>query len=213
MPVITAEGLSKSFKGRQLYHDVTFQVDEGSITSISGANGSGKSVLFRLLVGFLAPDSGHVTIDARFMSGRRTFPDRFGIVIDRPGYIPGQTGLNNLRELASIRGRIGETKIRATMRLLGLDPDLKQKVRNYSLGMKQKLALAQALMEEPEVLILDEPFNALDTTSVRELKQTLLGLNDDGVTILFTSHNQVDIDDLATRRLAIENETVTTAQR
>lgn len=208
MAVITVRGVSKSYKGRDLYRNVNFDINEGSITSVAGPNGTGKSVLFRLLCGFLAPDSGTITIDPRYMSGRRSFPERFGVIIDRPAYLAGKTGLANLQDLAAIRGQIGDDKIKETMQRVGLDPELTQKVRHYSLGMKQKLALAQAMMEDPEVLILDEPFNALDADSVDGLRRIFQDLNQRGATIVFTSHNQEDIDHLATHRLEIARETV-----
>lgn len=211
MAVIALESVSKAFRGRPLYRDVSFEIEEGSVVAITGPNGSGKSVLFRVMCGFLLPDSGTVSIDPSFLSRGRTFPEGFGVVIDRPGYLAGKTGLNNLRELARIRGVIGDEQIRQTMSLLGLDPDLKQRVRHYSLGMKQKLAIAQALMESPRVLVLDEPFNALDVDSVSNVKRILKKLNAQGVTIVFTSHNESDVEDLATRRLAIQNERVVAA--
>lgn len=210
MPVISAHDVSKSYRGRPLYNNVTFDIEAGSITSVEGPNGSGKSVLFRLMCGFLAPDSGSIAIDPKYLSGRRTFPDKFGVIIDRPAYLPGRTGLANLHELAAIRHRITTEQVKDTMRLVGLSPDLKQKVRHYSLGMKQKLALAQAIMEEPEVLVLDEPFNALDTDSVQATRDLLVDLNSRGVTIVFTSHNREDIEALSTRRLVIRDESVVT---
>jgi len=211
MPVITLDAVSKAYRGRTLYRSANLQIEEGSITAITGPNGAGKSVLFRIMCGFLAPDSGIVTIDPRFMSHGRTFPEKFGVIIDRPGYLAGKSGLNNLRELAAIRGVIGDEHIRQTMPLLGLDPDLRQPVRYYSLGMKQKLAIAQALMEDPRVLILDEPFNALDADSVSNVKRILKELNSQGVTIVFTSHDSADIDDMAAQRLVIRDECVVAA--
>ncbi len=211
MSVIEVEGMSKSYRGRFLYKDVSFTIEKGEITAVSGPNGSGKSVLFRLLCGFLAPDSGVVRIDPGYLSKGRDFPEKFGVVIDRPAYLAGKTGLENLRELAAIRGVVTDADVKTTMQRVGLDPELRQKVRHYSLGMKQKLALAQALMESPEVLILDEPFNALDVDSVLRVKGIIRELNASGVTVVFTSHNAADIDDLASRRFIIENEMITAA--
>lgn len=213
MAVITLEAVSKAFGGQTLYQDVSFEIEEGSIVAVTGPNASGKSVLLRIMCGFLLPDSGMATIDKRFLSRGRTFPEEFGVVIDRPGYIAGKTGLNNLRELASIRGVIGDDEIRHTMNMLSLDPDIRQRVRHYSLGMKQKLAIAQALMESPQVLILDEPFNALDARSVSNVKRILKDLNSQGVTIVFTSHNERDIDDLTTRRLVIRDQRIVARRR
>lgn len=208
MEVISLNQVSKSYRGKTLYRDVSFSITEGSIISIAGHNGSGKSVLFRLMCGFVAPDSGTIKINERFMSKKRTFPEKFGVLIDRPGFLANQTGLRNLQQLAGIRGVIGDEEIRDVMSLLGLDPGAKQPVRQYSLGMRQKLALAQAIMEKPEVLLLDEPFNALDHESAKQVRNLLLSLNSQGVTVVFTSHSESDIQALAKERLEIVNGTI-----
>lgn len=205
MSVIAFRNVDKSFRGHVLYRDVSFDIQEGATTSVEGPNGSGKSVLFRLMCGFSLPDSGTITIDQRFLSKGRTFPEHFGVVIDRPGFLAHQTGLQNLEGLAKIRRRITVSEISETMASLGLDPNAPQPVRKYSLGMRQKLALAQALMENPKVLILDEPFNALDKESVLQVKNLLRKFVSRGNTLIFSSHNLVDIDDLAQIRLRIEN--------
>jgi ABC-2 type transport system ATP-binding protein len=205
MSVIEMSGVRKSFHGRTLYSDVNFDIPENSVVALSGPNGAGKSVLLRLMCGFMSPDDGVVTINPRYLSHRRTFPEKFGVIIDGPGYVAGQTGRENLQELARIRHVIGNNEIDATMRSVGLDPELRQAVRHYSLGMKQKLALAQALMESPEVLILDEPFNALDDESVQMVTMLLRQAHVDGATIVFTSHDRHHIDDLATTEMEIAN--------
>jgi ABC-2 type transport system ATP-binding protein len=208
MSIISMNQVQKSYRGRLLYRDVSFEIAEGTITAIQGPNGSGKSVLFRLMCGFTAPDSGSVEVDPRFLSAGRTYPENFGIVIDRPGFLGGLTGFQNLQKLAKIRNVIDENQIRQTMAAVGLEPTAKQAVRKYSLGMRQKLALAQAFMENPNVLLLDEPFNALDAPSVQNIKSMLHELNNQGVTIVFTSHNQADVDDLASNRLHIADSTI-----
>ena len=208
MSVVRVSDISKTFKGQKLYDGASMTIEEGSITAVVGPNGSGKSVLFRLICGFMEPDTGEIKIDPRFMSKGRDFPEHFGIVIDRPGYLAGKSGLKNLLELAEIRGVIKEPEVRKTMKLIGLDPDNKKPVRKYSLGMKQKLALAQAIMENPKVLVLDEPFNALDSDSVLLVRNLLGELNQAGVTIIFTSHNQADIDELATKIFEISGQKI-----
>ncbi|WP_104176442.1 ATP-binding cassette domain-containing protein [Cryobacterium sp. Y50] len=197
MAVIQLEKITKSFKGTTLFENVNATFDAGKIYGIVGHNGSGKSVLFKLICGFIVPDSGTVTIDPTYMSKNRTFPENFGVIIDRPGYLPQKTGLDNLRDLARIRAVIGDDEIRTAMKSVGLAPDTKQAVRNYSLGMKQKLALTQAIMEEPQVLLLDEPFNALDVDSVELVRNLLASYRDKGRTVIFTSHNREDMDLLA----------------
>lgn len=197
MTVIELDSVTKSFKGLTLFENATATFEAGKIYGIVGHNGSGKSVLFKMICGFLLPDAGTVTIDPRFKPAGRTFPQDFGVIIDRPGYLPKKTGLDNLRDLARIRGLIGDREIRAAMEQVGLNPDLPQKVRNYSLGMKQKLALAQAIMENQQVLILDEPFNGLDIDSVETIRELLKAFREEGRTIIFSSHNREDMDLLA----------------
>lgn len=161
---------------------------------IVGPNGSGKSVLFKMICGFVFPDEGTIIVDGVEIGKSKRFPENIGIIIDRPGYIANKTGFQNLKELAMIRGKISDDKIFETMEIVGLQPKAKQKVKHYSLGMKQKLAIAQAIMEDQQILILDEPFNALDAESVDRIRNLLLSFKNEGRTILLTSHNQEDIN-------------------
>lgn len=146
-----------------------------------------------MICGFVFPDEGNIFVEDTEIGKSKRFPDNFGIIIDRPGYIPNKTGFQNLKELALIKGKIDDARISEAMEIVGLQPNAKQKVKNYSLGMKQKLAIAQAFMEDQQVLILDEPFNALDAGSVERIRKLLLSFKDEGRTILITSHNQEDI--------------------
>ncbi|MCS4275889.1 ABC-2 type transport system ATP-binding protein [Mycetocola sp. BIGb0189] len=203
--IITVTELAKRFRGQALYERVNLEIRPGIIHALVGPNGSGKSVLLRLLCGLLKPDSGDVVIDPQFLDRRRVFPDRFGVLIDRPGALPHLSGIANLTALARIRHRTGNAELAALMRSFGLDPENLRRVRHYSLGMKQKLALCQAFMEDPRVLILDEPFNALDEISAQNLRERLRGLAADGVTIVFTSHDPRDVELLAQRIFVIEH--------
>ncbi|MBZ2199715.1 ABC transporter ATP-binding protein [Occultella gossypii] len=194
MPVISLRGVEKSYNRRALFTDVDLDVAPGTAVGIQGENGSGKSVLLKIITQFVRPDAGTARIDDAYLSPNRVFPQGFGVLIDRPGYIPSQTGLENLLALAGIRKVVDERKVRDTMTLLGLDPGLPQKARHYSLGMKQRLGLAQAIMEDQPVLILDEPFNGLDEDTVVEFRQLFRTMVDDGRTLIMTSHQQDDID-------------------
>lgn len=194
LSLITLDGVSKSYKGQTLFEQVNLTIDEGKAYGIIGPNGSGKSVLFKMICGFIFPDQGTITVQGKEIGKSGRFPDNFGVIIDRPGYLPNKTGYQNLVELASIRGEIGSEDIKKAMSAVGLSDKLTQKVKYYSLGMKQKLALAQAIMEHPQVLILDEPFNALDADSVQTVREILLDFKKAGKTILMTSHHQEDID-------------------
>jgi ABC-2 type transport system ATP-binding protein len=205
MTVIALREVSKNFRNATALRNVTLEIEEGQTYGLVGPNGSGKSVLLKLMCGFLIPDAGEVTIDPRYLDRRRTFPDRFGVTINGPGYIAGVTARQNLAELAAIRKRASLDDISRMLLTVGLDPDSKQRVRAFSMGMKQKLSLAQAFMEDPAVLILDEPFNALDEASVIVIKNYLRDQKAAGTTIVFTSHQREDVDELADAVFQIRN--------
>ncbi|WP_037289582.1 ATP-binding cassette domain-containing protein [Saccharibacillus sacchari] len=205
MSVIQLNKISKSFRGVHLFKEASAVFEKGKIHGLVGPNGSGKSVLFRMICGFMLPDRGIIEIDPAYRRGTQGFPDSFGIMIDRPGYLASQTGYENLRRLAQIRGLIGTEEIRRSMKAVGLDPDLRQKMRHYSLGMKQKIALAQSFMEGQQVLVLDEPFNALDERSVGQVRELLMAFRTEGRTILLTSHHRDDIEMLCDEVYRIED--------
>lgn len=205
MSIISLKNVSKSYKGLTLFENIDLNVEKGRIYGIVGPNGSGKSVLFKMICGFVFPDEGTIIVNGVEIGKSKRFPENIGIIIDRPGYIPNKTGFQNLKELAMIRGKISDEKIFETMEMVGLQPTAKQKVKHYSLGMKQKLAIAQAIMEDQQILILDEPFNALDAESVNKIRRLLLAFKNEGRTILLTSHNQEDIDILCDYVFRINN--------
>lgn len=203
-PIISLRNVSKSFSGRRVLSNVSLDIEKGSTVGIVGTNGSGKSVLFNLVCGFLMPDSGEVSVRGYALGRGRDFPENVGVLINAPGFIGLNTGLQNLRYLAGIRGVVGEKEIRAAMQKVGLDPEDKTKVEHYSLGMKQKLGIAQAIMEHQDILILDEPFNALDYKTYNDTKEIIRVLQAEGRTILMTSHNYDDLETLCTHIYAIE---------
>ena len=202
-PIISLDQVSKSFSGRRVLSDVSLDVEKGSTVGIVGANGSGKSVLFNIICGFLTPDSGQVYVRGQALGKGRDFPENVGVLINSPGFIGLNTGLQNLRYLAGIRGVAGEKEIRSAMQKTGLDPEDKTKVEHYSMGMKQKLGIAQAIMEDQDILILDEPFNALDYKTYNDTKDIIRILQAEGRTILMTSHNYDDLETLCTHIYAI----------
>ncbi|WP_375400550.1 ATP-binding cassette domain-containing protein [uncultured Amnibacterium sp.] len=208
-PVIRVADVTKRYRAAELFHDVTFDIEPGRTYGLVGPNGSGKTVLLKLLAGLTLPDRGSIAIDPSHLGRDRSYPDRFGITINGPAYLGHLTGRQNLLQLAAIRRRIAADRIDTTMAAVGLSPDLKQRVRHYSLGMKQKLSLAQALMEHPSVLLLDEPFNALDRTSISTVHGLLQEQQSLGTTIVFTSHDSRHIRDLSDVVLEIDARTVT----
>lgn len=185
MPVLELVGVSKTYRKRLLFQDVDLSLDEGSSTALVGPNGSGKSVLLRIMCRFIEPDHGTVRLSPRFLSPGRTFPQDVGVIIDRPGYIGGLSGLENLLSLARIRQLVDEDHVRAVMTRLHLDPDDRTPMRRYSLGMKQKISIAQAVMENQQLLILDEPFNALDDSSRAAVVDLLREIRAGGGNALF----------------------------
>lgn len=203
--VIELDQVSKSFSRRPILREITFAVESGSTVGIVGSNGCGKSVLFQVICGFLASDSGIVRVRGQTLGQGRDFPENVGVLINSPGFIGLDTGLQNLRYLAGIRGIIGDGEIRAAMQKVGLDPEDHTKVEHYSLGMKQKLGLAQAIMEGQDILILDEPFNALDYKTYNDVKELIRILHAEGKTILLTSHNYEDIETLCGQVYVLDN--------
>lgn len=205
-PYIEVKDVSKSYGQRILFQDVSLSVDRGKTVGIVGGNGSGKSVLFKILCGFEKPDRGSVSVCGKQLGANGyDFPDNMGIFINAPGFIGIYSGFQNLKFLADIQGKIGEQEIRDAMDKVGLDPDNKTKVDHYSLGMKQKLGLAQAIMEGQDTLILDEPFNALDYKTYEDVKSIIRMLKAEGKTIFLTSHHYKDLEQLCDKIYAIES--------
>ncbi|MDY5957577.1 MAG: ABC transporter ATP-binding protein [Frisingicoccus sp.] len=194
MSGIIVEHVYKSFGMEQILTDVSMKVLPGKIFGIVGNNGSGKTVLMKCICGFLQPDSGIVRVNGKIVGKACDFPEDLGVIIETPGFLPNLTGYQNLKILASLKGIIGKKEIREVLLQVGLDPDMRKPVGKYSLGMRQRLGIAQAIMEKPKVLILDEPFNGLDKTGVGHMRDLLQELKGQGKAILLASHNAQDIE-------------------
>ena len=193
---IRVEGVYKRFGTDTVLKDVSRSFERGRIHGIVGNNGSGKTVLMKCICGFLIPDGGSITVNGERVGVDVDFPRDMGLIIETPGFLPNMTGVKNLEILASLNKKIGLREIAASMRAVSLDPSMNKPVGKYSLGMRQRLGIAQAIMEDPTLLILDEPLNGLDKHGVREMRQLIKGLKEQGKTILLASHNQGDIDEL-----------------
>lgn len=193
---VSVQNVSVFFGSEQVLHEVSHDFERGRIHGIIGNNGSGKTVLFKCICGFLQPTSGKILVDYERVGKDTDFPEDTGIIIETPGFLPDLTGFKNLRLLASLRHVVSEKQIRQTLKRVGLDPDLKKRVSAYSLGMRQRLGIAQAIMEDPSLLILDEPFNGLDKNGVRDMRELLKSLRKEGKTIILASHNAGDIEEL-----------------
>lgn len=189
--------LSKSFKQKEVISNVNFSFESGKKYAITGINGSGKSVLLKLICGYSLPDHGSIMINQVLLGEKTDFIVDAGISINAPEFLFDLTGLENLEILAEIQKKINKSGILKWTKLLEMDDFINKKYKTYSLGMKQKMRLVQALMEEPSILILDEPFNALDAYSVKLVKNILNNYMDGHKIIIFTSHHKEDIQDLS----------------
>lgn len=190
---VELKNVTKRFKETTALEDVTVSFDTGKIYGIIGRNGSGKTVLFKCICGLLAVTGGEIIVLGQNVGDGLHVPKRVGAVIENPGFLPNVSGYRNLYYLASLSGKPDRQKILDTIALVGLDPKSKKHVGNYSLGMRQRLGLAQAIMEDPELLILDEPMNGLDNQGVQDMRALLKELRAKGKTIILASHSQEDI--------------------
>ena len=188
--------LSKTFGQDEVLKHVTRNFEAGKIHGVVGNNGSGKTVMFKCICGFLQPTSGKVFVQGKQIGRDVDFPEDLGLIIETPGFLPQLSGLRNLEILASLKRKIGLKEVADTIRRVGLDPLSTKPVGKYSLGMRQRLGIAQAIMEDPSLLILDEPMNGLDKHGVAEMRALFQSLATDGRTILLASHNIGDIDAL-----------------
>ena len=182
------------FKKDILLDHVSYQCEQGKIHGIVGRNGSGKTLLMKCICGFIRPNEGHIYVRDKEIGKDIEFSPDTGIIIETPGFIPYYSGYRNLKVLAAINNRISRKDIENAMYQVGLDPTMKKRVATYSLGMRQRLGIAQAIMEDPSLIILDEPFNGLDKHGVEEMREYFLSLKKKGKTILLTSHNTEDIE-------------------
>jgi ABC-2 type transport system ATP-binding protein len=192
--MIVVNGISKNFRDQQVLKKVSVDFPAGEITGIVGRNGSGKTVLLKCIIGLLKPDHGEIIVQGKRIGKDVDFAENVGFIVNRPGFLKEMSGFRNLKYLASIRGRIGDTEIREALDMVGLGFVGRKPVGKYSMGMVQRLGIAQALMEKPSILIFDEPMNGLDNNAVSEIRTLFLKLRKQGKTIIITSHNHEDID-------------------
>ena len=192
--VIQVTDLVKSFGKEIVLHHINVNFASGKIHGIIGRNGSGKTMLMKCICGFIPVTSGKVTVFGKVIGKDVDIPDNIGAIIETPGFLPEYSAYRNLKFLADINGKASKENIRNAMQSVGLDPDSRKHVGKFSLGMRQRLGLAQAIMEDPELLILDEPFNGLDKQGAGEVCELLRGLKERGKTILIAAHNMLEIE-------------------
>lgn len=194
MNAIEVNNLTKRFKDAIVLNKVSVSFEQGKVHGLIGRNGSGKTMLMKCICGIVPYKTGAVLVNGKQIGRDVDIPTNVGVIIETPGFIPNYSGFNNLKFLAKINNKISSNEIRKAISSVGLDPDDKKHVGKYSLGMRQRLGLAQAIMEDPELLILDEPMNGLDKDGVKDMRRYLLDLKAKGKTILIASHSAEDID-------------------
>ena len=190
---IEVQNVVKRFRDQVVLKNVSISFEKGQIHGIVGRNGSGKTVLFKCICGLMHPEEGVIFVNGKRVGRDVDMPEDIGAIIEAPGFLPNYSGYKNLRFLANIRRKIGKEEILNVLKTVGLDPESRTHVGKYSLGMRQRLGIAQAIMEDPEILILDEPMNGLDNAGVQDIRALLLELKAQGKTILLASHNHEDI--------------------
>lgn len=190
---IEVQNVVKRFRDQVVLKNVSISFEKGQIHGIVGRNGSGKTVLFKCICGLMHPEEGVILVNGKRVGRDVDMPEGIGAIIEAPGFLPNYSGYKNLRFLANIRRKIGKEEILNALKTVGLDPESRKHVGKYSLGMRQRLGIAQAIMEDPEILILDEPMNGLDNAGVQDIRALLLELKAQGKTILLASHNHEDI--------------------
>lgn len=203
--VIQVENVSKIIKGNMVIDCVSAEFSSGKVYGLQGINGSGKTMLMRLISGLIYPTEGRIVIDGKILGKEIAFPESIGILIENPAFLDNYSGFANLKLLASIQNKIDDKQIYKTLERVGLEPDSRKKYKKYSLGMKQKLGIAGAVMEKPEFLILDEPANALDKEGIERLKKIVQEEKERGALIILSCHDSALLEAMADVIYSMEN--------
>lgn len=203
--VISVENVELTIGKNAILRDINMEMCKGKIYGFVGRNGSGKTMLMKCICGFVRVTEGKITVNGKQVGEDVDFPDNIGIIIENPEFVPYYNGYKNLKLLADVKKKIGKEEIRDAMIMAGLDPDLKLHVGRYSLGMRQRLGISQAIMEDPDILILDEPMNGLDNEGVEDVRKILLKLKQKGKTVIIASHNKEDINILCDKVWNLEH--------
>lgn len=202
---VELQNISKDIKKNRILNDINMTLHSGKIIGFKGINGSGKTMLMRLISGLIRPTSGIIKINGKQLGNNSEFPSSIGILIENPAFLDQYTGYQNLHILASVKGIVSDEAIKNTIHLVGLDSDDKRKYKKYSLGMKQRLGLAAAVMEEPDIIILDEPMNALDNTGIRMAKELIKNQRKRGALVIISCHDSEILNELSDEIYLLEN--------
>lgn len=201
---IIINNLTKKLSNTNVLDNINLKLESGKIYGFVGKNGSGKTMLMRAICGLINPTSGEIVIDNKVLGKDISFPDNVGILIENPGFIPSYSGFKNLKYLAKIKNKISDEDIKSVISMVGLDPNDKKSYRKYSLGMKQKLGIAGAIMENPNLLILDEPFNALDEETVENIRNIIKSKKDKENIVILSCHDREEIENLCDEIIEIK---------
>ena len=204
MNKIKIENYSKNIGKNKVLSDINLMLESGIVYGLKGKNGSGKTMLMRAISGLISPTAGSVIINDKVLGKDMSFPESIGILIENPSFLPQYSGFDNLKMLASIKNCVEDETIKMYMSELGLDPDDTKKYRKYSLGMKQKLGIVCAIMENPDIVILDEPINALDEESVERVKKVITRIKTEDKIIIIACHDKEELFYLADKIIEIE---------
>ena len=190
MSTIEIKNLTKRYGEAEVLSNINMKLESGKIYGLVGRNGSGKTMLMKHILGFVKATQGTILINGKVVGENDDMQENIGAIIENPGFLPEYSGFTNLKLLAMIQGKIKDEQIKDAIRLVGLDPESKKAVGKYSLGMRQRLGLAQALMENPDILLLDEPLSGLDNDGVQEMWKLFLKQKEDGKLIVLASHSK-----------------------
>lgn len=202
---IEVKKLTKEIGSATVLSDVSVKMENGKIYGLKGKNGSGKTMLMRAISGLISPTEGEVVIDGKVLGKDMSFPKSIGVLIENPAFLPTYSGFDNLKMIASIKNLITDDEIKSVIKRVGLNPEDKKKYKKYSLGMKQKLGIACAIMEKPDIIILDEPVNAVDEEGIRIIREVLDELKKEGKIIILACHDKEELFFLSDEIIEIEN--------
>lgn len=205
MTTIEIKNVSKTIHRQPVIQNVCVSMQSGKIYGFQGINGSGKTMLMRLISGLIYPTQGNIKINGKLLGEEITFPDSMGLFLENPAFLDSYSGFENLKMLASIQNQITDGQIRDTLRAVGLEPADEKKYRKYSLGMKQRLGIAAAIMETPDIVIMDEPTNALDTDGVELVKAILTAQRERGALVIISCHDLSLLQEMSDEILLLES--------
>lgn len=206
--MIKIRNISKRFKNLEIFENVSLEIPTGKIVGLVGENGSGKSVLIRMLCGYSKPTSGSIDVYGEILGVNRDFPNSVGVLINDSHFIKNYTGMENLEYLINIRKQTDKTFLNELIQIFDMERNIHKRYKSYSLGMKQKLRIIQAFMEQPNLVLLDEPFNALDKKSTMVLVDLIKRYINEERIIIFTSHEYQHIEHLADTVLTIQDKKI-----